>query len=209
MMSNRKHRDTPWFGPLVHGLLGFLLTVAATSVVQAQTDAIYGVTTVDVAPSAASQGVALLRQYRDGARKQAGNLGVTLLQEVDWPNRFVIYEEWKDHAAYDANEKAAHTAEFRDKLKPMPGRPGIGASTASSRSDRRAPRQAPTPSTCSCISTCSRPASMPRSRPPGRWPRRPQGRRQSPLRRRGIRQAAAEPLDVDCRLAEPQGVRCL
>jgi quinol monooxygenase YgiN len=123
MMSNRKHRDTPWFGPLVHGLLGFLLTVAATSVVQAQTDAIYGVTTVDVAPSAVSQGVALLRQYRDGARKQAGNTGVTLLQEVDWPNRFVIYEEWKDHAAYDANEKAAHTAEFRDKLKPIAGAP--------------------------------------------------------------------------------------
>jgi len=123
MMSNRKHPDAPWLKPLVQCLLGFWIAVAASSTVQAQTEAIYGVTTVDVAPSAVSQGVALLKQYRDGARKQAGNTGVTLLQEADWPNRFVIYEEWKDHAAYDANEKAAHTAEFRDKLKPIAGAP--------------------------------------------------------------------------------------
>ena len=34
---------------------------------------ISGVTALDVAPDATSQGVALLRQYRDGALKQAGN----------------------------------------------------------------------------------------------------------------------------------------
>jgi quinol monooxygenase YgiN len=61
--------------------------------------------------------VALLRQYRDSAMKQAGNTGVTLLHEANWRNRFVIYEAWKDQSAYDANEKAAHSAELRDKLK--------------------------------------------------------------------------------------------
>jgi autoinducer 2-degrading protein len=115
------------FEPVVRCLLGlaFLLAIAANSTAQVQTgsDAIYGVTTLDVAPDAASQGVALLRQYRDGALKQAGNTGVTLLQEVDWPNRFAIYEGWKDQAAYDANEKAAHSAELRDKLKPIAGVP--------------------------------------------------------------------------------------
>jgi autoinducer 2-degrading protein len=115
------------FEPVARCLLGlaFLLTIVANSTAQAQTasDAIYGVTTLDVAPDAESQGVALLRQYRDGALKQAGNMGVTLLQEVDWPNRFAIYEGWKDQAAYDANEKAAHSAELRDKLKPIGGAP--------------------------------------------------------------------------------------
>jgi len=102
-----------------------LLVMAGGSAARAQAggDAIYGVTALDVGPGSASQGVALLRQYRDGALKQAGNMGVTLLQEVDWPNRFVIYEGWKDQSAYDANEKAAHTAEFRDKLKPIAGAP--------------------------------------------------------------------------------------
>jgi quinol monooxygenase YgiN len=105
--------------------LAILLALMAGSGAQAQTggDAIYGVTTLDVAPGATSQGVALLKQYRDGALKQPGNMGVTLLQEADWPNRFAIYEAWKDQSAYDANEKAAHAAEFRDKLKPIAGAP--------------------------------------------------------------------------------------
>jgi len=102
-----------------------LLAMAAHSAAWAQAGggAIYGVTTLDVAPGAASQGVALLKQYRDAALKQAGNMGVTLLQEADWPNRFAIYETWKDQSAYDANEKAAHTAALRDKLKPIAGAP--------------------------------------------------------------------------------------
>ena len=110
---------------LASSLAAFLLAVASHSAAQAQaaSDTIYGMTALDVAPGAATQGVALLRQYRDGALKQAGNMGVTLLQEVDWPNRFVIYDAWKDQSAYDANEKAAHTAALRDKLKPIGGAP--------------------------------------------------------------------------------------
>ena len=127
MISIRKRAAAPSFKLLVQCLLGlaFLLTIMTGSGAKAQTGdaAIYGVTALDVAPGAASQGVGLLRQYRDEALKQAGNMGVTLLQEVDWPNRFVIYEAWKDQAAYDANEKAAHSAELRDKLKSMGGAP--------------------------------------------------------------------------------------
>ena len=106
-------------------LSALLLAVMAGSGAWAQAapDVIYGVTALDVAPGVARQGVALLKQYRDGALKQAGNTGVTLLQEIDWPNRFVIYEAWKDQAAYDANETAAHSAELRDKLKSMGGAP--------------------------------------------------------------------------------------
>jgi quinol monooxygenase YgiN len=110
---------------LAGGLAGALFVSAAASIAQAQSggDAIYGVTTLDVAPGAANQGVALLRQYRDGAVKQAGNTGVTLLQETDWPNRFVIYDGWKDQSAYEANEKAAHSTELREKLKSMAAAP--------------------------------------------------------------------------------------
>jgi quinol monooxygenase YgiN len=110
---------------LASALAAFLLAVTSHSAARAQagSDAIYGMTALDVAPGAAAQGVALLRQYRDGALKQAGNMGVTLLQEAGWPNRFVIYDAWKDQAAYDANEKSAHAAELRDRLKPIGGAP--------------------------------------------------------------------------------------
>src|SRR5215470_2246885 len=126
MMSILKRTELS-FESVARCLLGlaFLLAIAANSTAQAQAggDAIYGVTALDVASSAASQGVALLRQYRDGALKQAGNTGVTLLQEVDRPNRFIVYEGWKDQAAYDANEKAVHSAQLRDKLKSIAGAP--------------------------------------------------------------------------------------
>ena len=130
-MSIRNHSARPPFVRFVQCVLGLafllapMLTLMAASDVRAQTTntAIYGVTALDVAPGAASQGVALLKQYRDGALKQAGNTGVTLLQEVDWPNRFIIVDAWKDQAAYDANEQAAHAAQLRDKLKALGGAP--------------------------------------------------------------------------------------
>jgi quinol monooxygenase YgiN len=99
----------------------FLLATAAGFAAQAQTGegTVYGVTNLDVAPGATNQAIAVLKQYRDSALKQPGNAGVTLLQEEGWPNRFLIYETWKDQSAYDDNEKAVHTAEFRDRLKPI------------------------------------------------------------------------------------------
>jgi len=125
MISIRKHPVALSFGPFAQCVSAFLLAIAGGSGAEAQTagDAIYGVTALDVAPGAASQGIALLKQYRDGALKQAGNTGVILLQEADWPNRFVIYDAWKDQAAYDANERAAHSAELRAKLASMGGAP--------------------------------------------------------------------------------------
>jgi quinol monooxygenase YgiN len=126
MISIRKHRAAS-FKPFAQALSGlaFLLAIMAASGAGAQSggDAIYGMTALDVAPDATSQGVALLKQYRDAARKQAGNREVTLLQEADWPNRFAIYEGWNDQSAYDANEKAAHTLQLRDRLKPIAGAP--------------------------------------------------------------------------------------
>ncbi len=133
--------------PLRFGLLLVLAFVPAVApAARAQSgEAIYGVTALDVVPNKASEGAALLKQYRDGSLKQPGNLGVTLLQEADWPNRFIIYEGWKDEAAYEANEKSAHTAQLRDRLKAIaaapydrrnysvisvgPARPGAGADT--------------------------------------------------------------------------------
>jgi len=127
MISIRKHSAARLLKSLVGGLSGlaFLLASVAGTGAQGQTDAaaIYGVTALDVAPGAGAEGVALLKQYREGALKQAGNLGVTLLQEADRPNRFVIYDAWKDQAAYDANEKATHSGALRDKLRSIGAAP--------------------------------------------------------------------------------------
>jgi len=111
---------------LIRGALGAALLLAAGGSARAEDagpDAIYGVTSLDVAASASAQGVALLKQYRDGVRKQAGFVAIELLQEVGAPNRFLLFETWKDQAAYDANERSAQTAQLRDTLKPIAGAP--------------------------------------------------------------------------------------
>ena len=107
------------------GGLACLLAIAVGSAARAQAgpDAIYGVSSLDVAPDAVAQGVAILKQYRDTGRQQSGNLGVDLLQEAGWPNRFMIYETWKDQSAYNANETAGRTVELRSKLAPITGAP--------------------------------------------------------------------------------------
>jgi quinol monooxygenase YgiN len=98
---------------------GCLLLIAPPAWAQTPADAVFVVTALDVAPGQAAGGLAVLKPYRDAARKQAGNLAVDLLQENGWANRLMIYETWRDRAAYEANEKAQALAALRDKLKPI------------------------------------------------------------------------------------------
>ena len=74
---------------------------------------------VDVAPEGAVQTAALLRRYRAAATRQPGNRETVVLRQIDQHGRFLVYEEWKDQAAYNANEKAAHTVEFCRRIEPM------------------------------------------------------------------------------------------
>ena len=119
-------RCPAWFAPVV-GVAGLVIAVAIMTAsaawAQAAPDAVYALTTFDVSPSATLQTIALLTQYRDTARKQAGNISVDLLQETGLSNRFAIHESWSNRSAYDANEKAPQMAALRDGLKPLAGAP--------------------------------------------------------------------------------------
>jgi quinol monooxygenase YgiN len=78
---------------------------------------IYTATYVELVPTAIDEGSKLLKQYRDASRKDAGNLRMELAQEAGRPTRFAILAIWEDQKALEAHGKAAHTAQFRDKLK--------------------------------------------------------------------------------------------
>ncbi len=78
---------------------------------------IYVATYIEVMPTAASNGTALLRQYRDASRKESGNLRLEVGQEANRPNRFVVLAIWTDQNAFDAHGKGAHAVQFRDQLK--------------------------------------------------------------------------------------------
>jgi quinol monooxygenase YgiN len=78
---------------------------------------VYIATYLEVVPTAVKDGSALLKQYRDASRKDAGNQRMELVQEIGRPTRFALLAIWADQKAYEAHGKAAHTAQFRDKLK--------------------------------------------------------------------------------------------
>jgi quinol monooxygenase YgiN len=84
---------------------------------------VYVATYVEVVPTATQEGAALLKQYRDAARKDAGNLRAEVVQEMNRPGRFVILAIWADPKAFEAHGKAAHTAQFRDRLKAVQAAP--------------------------------------------------------------------------------------
>jgi quinol monooxygenase YgiN len=83
----------------------------------------YVITYVEVMPSAKDDGAALVRQFRDATRKDGGNLRAEAARRIGLPNQFVILEAWKDQPSFDAHAKAAHTTQFRDKLKAIQNAP--------------------------------------------------------------------------------------
>lgn len=115
-------RSITAFGRLTTMLVASLLIVmAARSVGQAQTGVgpVYDVTYLDVAANSVTQGIALLRKYRELSRHEADNLEFTVLEETIRPNRFVIFEGWRDQAAFDAHTKAASSSKFQEALTPI------------------------------------------------------------------------------------------
>jgi quinol monooxygenase YgiN len=83
----------------------------------------YVVTYIDVMQSQKDEGAALVRQFRDASRKDAGNLRVEAARRMGVPNQFVVLEAWKDQPSFDAHAQAAHTTQFRDKLKTIQNAP--------------------------------------------------------------------------------------
>jgi quinol monooxygenase YgiN len=100
-------------------LLAMALTpILAAQAPRAQEAAIYVVSYIDVAPAASATAAGLLRQLADAGRKDDGNMRFEILQRVAPPNQFAIVAIWRDQKAYDAHMAAAHSKEFRDKIKP-------------------------------------------------------------------------------------------
>src|SRR5271154_5518637 len=119
-------RSLAAFGRGAAVLVGSLLiAMAVASGAQAQTSggAVYAVTYLDVAASSITQGVTLLKKYRELSSHEAGNLEFTVLQETIRPNRFIIFEGWKNQAAFDAHAKGARASEFQEALTPIRNSP--------------------------------------------------------------------------------------
>jgi quinol monooxygenase YgiN len=77
------------------------------------------VTYVEIAPASEAQGIALLKAYRDAARRDAGNADAQVWQRTGVRGHFVVIERWQDDTARKNHREAAHVAQFLEKLTPL------------------------------------------------------------------------------------------
>jgi quinol monooxygenase YgiN len=98
-----------------------IATLAVATTAQAQT--IHAVTYLDVGTASVTQGVDLIKKYREAARRETANLEFTVMQETSRPNRFVIVEGWGDQAAFEGHDKGTVKADFEAALKPIRNSP--------------------------------------------------------------------------------------
>ena len=96
-------------------LAAAMLPVGAVTAT-AQDAIVYGATYVEVAPSAAGQGLALLQALAAASRKEDGNLNFRVVQERDRPSRLATLEAWKDQASFESHRKGKAYAEFNENL---------------------------------------------------------------------------------------------
>ena len=96
-------------------VLGFTVNAHA---VEAQ-GAIYVTTFIEVTPGATAQTAAMLKEYRDAARKEPGVMVADIYQEAGTSSRFVTNEVWRDMGAYEAHGKALPRTQLYQKLLPI------------------------------------------------------------------------------------------
>ena len=97
-------------------VLGFAQAARAD---EASDAAVYVVSYIEVMPPSTGEAAALLRQYREASRKDAGNVRLDVLQQSGRPHHFALVEMWQDQQAFEAHGTAAHTRQWRDKLQPL------------------------------------------------------------------------------------------
>ena len=97
-------------------ILGLALTARAE---EASETAVYLVSYIEVMPPSQAEAIALLRQYREASRKDAGNMRLEVLQQSGRLEHFALVEIWQDQQAFEAHGRSTHTTQLRDKLQPL------------------------------------------------------------------------------------------
>lgn len=81
--------------------------------------AVYVVSYLEAIPSSTNEAAALLRQYHEASRTEAGHKRLEVLQQRGRPGHFAVVELWQDQQAFEAHDAATHTGRFREALRPL------------------------------------------------------------------------------------------
>jgi quinol monooxygenase YgiN len=107
------------FVPLALGMLAMALASVRPADAAETAAAVYAVTYFEAAAPDIARVAADVRQFAEASRKEPGNAGFEVFQEIGRPSRFAMFEGWHDKAAAGAHDTAAATVAFRGKLQPL------------------------------------------------------------------------------------------
>lgn len=82
--------------------------------------------TVFVKPEFVEQFIEATFDNASNTRKEAGNLRFDVLRGEEDPNRFLLYEVYRDKAAHAAHQQTEHYFRWRDTVAPWMAQPRQG-----------------------------------------------------------------------------------
>lgn len=74
---------------------------------------------VNVKPEAVAEFIAATRVNHVETRKEPSNLRFDVLQRNDDPNRFVIYEAYREEAGFAEHQRTEHYLKWKETVAPM------------------------------------------------------------------------------------------
>ena len=81
---------------------------------------------VHVKPENRDDFVRVSRENASNTVNEPGNLRFDVIQQIDDPNRFMLYEVYQDEAAMQAHKETAHYAAWRDAVADWMAEPRQG-----------------------------------------------------------------------------------
>ena len=85
---------------------------------------LYVITFIDLMPPGREAGTAAIKQYVLDTRNDPGIVRCEAIAQTGGrANHLVVMEVWKDEAAFEKHETAAHTLDYRAKIAPLLGAP--------------------------------------------------------------------------------------
>jgi autoinducer 2-degrading protein len=81
---------------------------------------------VQVKPEYVEAFITASRDNASNTIQEPGNLRFDVLQQADDPQRFLLYEVYRDEAAANAHKMTAHYARWRDAVEPWMAQPRQG-----------------------------------------------------------------------------------
>ncbi len=81
---------------------------------------------VHVKPEHVDDFIEATRRNHEGSVQEPGNLRFDVIQSVEEPNRFVLYEAWRDEAAMAAHKETPHYLAWREAVADWMAEPRQG-----------------------------------------------------------------------------------